>query len=142
MRVIDLARTLALDPADLMGILDQMGITVMSDASSLQPAQVATILDHPAVKAARARRKDPQPAAAAPEPRAPTEPISTPVPTPASASPSEPAAAPAPPPPPPAPPVDPIEEEWKLSAQRRPILLWGPPGSGKSTFLAAMMFRQ
>jgi hypothetical protein len=36
------------------------------------------------------------------------------------------------------------DDEWlaALSATRRPILLWGPPGSGKSTFLAGMMFRQ
>jgi hypothetical protein len=134
-----------------MSILDEMGITVLSDASALQPAQVATILDHPAVIAARARRKDPK--AAMQEPAEPTGTanststsisnstanFSGPAPTPASAPPKP---TPTPPPPPPPKPVDPVEEEWKLSAQRRPILLWGPPGSGKSTFLAAMMFRQ
>jgi hypothetical protein len=47
-------------------------------------------------------------------------------------------------PPPPPKPIDPIEAEWAeaMSQARKPILLWGPPGSGKSTFLAGMMFRQ
>ena len=158
MRVTDLARNLGLDAADLMAILDEMGITVMSDASSLQPAQIATILDHPAIAAARMRRKDPEaaraaaaefivtppPAQAAPSPRqtAPSndgasEPEHASVVSSASALPTQP-----PPPTPPVPPPDPIEQEWKQSAERNPILLWGPPGSGKSTFLAAMMFRQ
>ncbi len=144
MRVTDLAKNLGLDPADLMGILDQMGITVMSDASSLQPVQVAAILDHPALAAARARKKDPD--AAATTRTGPVQARSSPSPassTPASNSNSNsnltaPASAPAPPPQA----LDPVEEEWRVSAERKPILLWGPPGSGKSTFLAAMMFRQ
>src|SRR5688572_16973104 len=137
-----------------MSILDEMGITVLSDASALQPAQVATILDHPAVIAARARRKDPK--AARPEPHSgPSDSIvapgtansnsisnsnfSGPVPVPAPASAPAPPSVHAPAPAPaPVKPVDPVEEEWKLSAARKPILLWGPPGSGKSTFLAAM----
>src|SRR5687767_10868827 len=142
-----------------MAILDEMGITVMSDASSLQPAQIATILDHPAIAAARTRRKDPEAAKAAAAEFIPTPPSqpatranpnnddapqsSAPAPTsaPASASvvSSAPGSLPTPPPPPstPVPPPDPVEQEWKQSAERNPILLWGPPGSGKSTFLAA-----
>ena len=166
MRVTELARNLGLDAADLMAILDEMGITVMSDASSLQPAQIATILDHPAIAAARTRRKDPeaakaaaaefiptppsQPATRAPNPNddgtpspnttAPPASASEPASVVSTAPPNAPTASAAPKPP--VPPPDPIEHEWKQSAERNPILLWGPPGSGKSTFLAAMMFRQ
>src|SRR5688572_30768415 len=141
-----------------MAILDEMGITVMSDASSLQPTQIATILDHPAIAAARTRRKDPEAARAAAAEFIVTPPPAQAAPPPRQSAPntdgaSEPehasvvssaSALPTPPPPPasPVPPPDPIEQEWKQSAERNPILLWGPPGSGKSTFLAAMMFRQ
>lgn len=141
MRVADLARNLGIDSADLMTILDQMGITVMSDASTLQPAQAAAVLDHPATAVARAR------AQAKPETPSPATPpqVSEAVPESPPARSAERAEArtaerPAAPQPPPGP--TPEESEWAAAVSRRPILLWGPPGSGKSTFLAGMMFRQ
>ena len=124
-----------------MSILDDMGITVMSDASTLQPNQAAAVLDHPATAAARVRARqkteepghDAQPQAAEAVPERPSaRPPERPAPEPEAVS-----------PPPPAPPPPTQEEtDWADAVARRPILLWGPPGSGKSTFLAGMMFRQ
>jgi hypothetical protein len=123
MRVADLARELGLSSVDLMGLLDDLGITVVSDASMLQPGQVR------AVRAQLVVRALPLPA----EPFVPALVVEEMPPAPAIVS---------------APPSSVVDNsadrEWEaaLGTARRPILLWGPPGSGKSTFLAGMMFRQ
>jgi hypothetical protein len=175
MRVSDLAKNLGIESADLMAILEDLGIAVVSDASQLQPVQAAAVLDHPDLPAARARKLQPK----APPPTIKAEPVPaqppvrqviiTPPPKrsdeagitstetapaseherPSARTPEHPNAPEPEPvkveePPPPPKPIDPIEAEWAeaMSTARKPILLWGPPGSGKSTFLAGMMFRQ
>ena len=57
-----------------MTILDEMGITVVSDASTLQPSQAAAVLDHPATAAARARARQLAEAPPELETRAPERP--------------------------------------------------------------------
>lgn len=190
MRVIELARSLGLDSADLISLLEELGISVRSDASILDERHIRVVrASTAALEAARARRAAREatvregaaleaavregsrvdqitgPPAAPPDPLLPGLPPHVP-------QPQEPAA------PDPAPSYsrpsdsrprdarlrearshdaaphdvrtsdtrshDAVEDEWSaaLSGPRRPVLLWGAPGSGKSTFLAGMMFRQ
>ena len=175
MRVIELARSLGLDSADLISLLEELGISVRSDASVLEERHIRVVrASTAALEAARARRAareaaglqtsapDPTPLvpprtdakaansqvidvdfddalAADPERELPTEArVDRPVDRRADArvrarQASEPLRG-----------RDSPEDEWEmaLSGSRRPVLLWGPPGSGKSTFLAGMMFRQ
>src|SRR5262245_38814004 len=108
-----------------MGILDDLGITVVSDASMLQQSQVRAVRAHIAARASAL----PAGEFAVPAPE--------PAPVPVQNNPSDISAASA----------ATVSTnngntetsqdfEWAaaLSAARRPILLWGPPGSGKSTF--------
>src|SRR5262245_60386319 len=147
MRVADLARELGLSSVDLMGLLDDLGITVVSDASMLQQSQVRAVRAQMSVRALPLHAESLVPAAMVEEAAAPQnvlEPfiVSARTSAPAPFTVAEPSS------PPPA--VTNLAEtiktdrEWDaaLGRARRPILLWGPPGSGKSTFLAGMMFRQ
>src|SRR5262245_45877046 len=100
MRVADLARELGLSSADLMGLLDDLGITVVSDASMLQQSQVRAVRAQLSVPAL-ARPEEPV------VPIARVEPVAAPV------------AMPAPPSPPPAPAAtmtvesSPADREWE-----------------------------
>ena len=175
MRVIELARSLGLDSADLISLLEELGISVRSDASILEERHIRVVrASTAALEAARARRAARELASAhtgiddtelkaetatdtrddtstdtswsaSPETSADADTSSasplhetsqaqmhSAAHSPSHASQQAYAAREA------------IEDEWSiaLSGSRRPVLLWGPPGSGKSTFLAGMMFRQ
>ena len=154
MRVIELARSLGLDSADLISLLEELGISVRSDASVLEERHVRIVrASTAALDAARARRATrnapdllkagDEPSASAQHEPAPADGTPDTGPAPVTAGPAERAATRA---------RDAratnhsdlTADEWEtaLSGSRRPVLLWGPPGSGKSTFLAGMMFRQ
>jgi hypothetical protein len=133
-RVADFARELGLAPADLMGMLDDLGITVMSDASMLQPGQVRTVRAHLAARASAPLHA--QPAAIEVEASEPGVLANASQPGAPDSAPHRPSFDSAP--------EFTHDFEWNAArtSEKKPILLWGPPGSGKSTFLAGMMFRQ